>query len=341
MAFESQFEQLDALNDQAHYNGTYAVVTPTEILHERAMGQADFETGLAFTLTTTTGIGSVSKQFTMAAVLLLVEAGQVDLDQPLSDFVPEFDHASEVTLRDLLTMQSGITDYTEIIVGSLMAQGQAAGKSPSQNGFDAMVEASRDLPKQKLLDILNGHPLKFTPGTEFAYCNANYALLTLVVEAVSEMSFGDYLQQAIFTPLHMTTATSGTQHSQANGYANVDGVQTPLGRGNHQAGDGNVVLSLRDFERWAQAILNQSLLSPASWQLAETIHHHIYGMGFMQQGSGIGHGGHIDGYWSGIFISPDQQKATVFLYNRADSAIAPDQPWTDQLNAWHEAFWQA
>jgi hypothetical protein len=140
----------------------------------------------------------------------------------------------------------------------------------------------------------------------------------------------------------MTTAASGTQYSQANGYANVDGVQTPSGHGNHQAGDGSIVLSLRDFELWAQTILKQKLLSPESWQLAETMHHNIYGMGFMQQGTGD-RTRRTYLWLSGLayFISPDQKRATVFLYNRSDSAMAPDQPWTDQLNAWHEAFWQA
>lgn len=341
MAFEAEFQQLDALNDQGHFKGAYAVVAPDAVLHERAMGQADFEQNLAFTPTTTTAIGSVSKQFTMAAVLQLAEAGKLSLQDPLSDYVPEFDHAEEISLENLLTMQSGITDYTEILVGQLMGASIARGDSQSKAGFDALVAASNDLPKHQLLEILNGHPLKSQPGTEFAYCNANYALLTLVVEAVSHAPFAEYVKANIFQPLGMTTAASGTQYSQANGYANVDGVQTPSGHGNHQAGDGSIVLSLRDFELWAQAILNQKLLSPESWQLAETMHHNIYGMGFMKQGTGVGHGGHIYGFWSGIFISPDQKRATVFLYNRSDSAMAPDQPWTDQLNAWHEAFWQS
>ncbi len=139
-------------------------------------------------------IGSTSKSFTALAVMQLVDAGRVDLDAPVRDYVPEFELAAgqpidDITVRDLLQQTSGLDDLAG---GPLLAS--------ATDGTPA--EAIAELREAELASV---------PGTAWLYANANYVLAGLIVERASGMSFGDYVQQEILTPLGMTHSSASTE----------------------------------------------------------------------------------------------------------------------------------
>ena len=155
----------------------------------RAYGSADLEHGVANTAETVFEAGSVSKQFTAAAVLLLAQAGKLKLDDPVRDYVPELpDYGTpEITLRHLLHHTSGLRDWGTVTYAAGWPRG-------ARVHTHALV-----------LDVLSRQKsLNFPPGSEYSYSNSGYNLLAIIVERVSGKTFAQYTREAIFQPLGMT-----------------------------------------------------------------------------------------------------------------------------------------
>ncbi|MDP9017246.1 MAG: beta-lactamase family protein, partial [Candidatus Eremiobacteraeota bacterium] len=158
------------------------------IMYARGYGYRD--AGLKHTSEATTiyQVGSLTKQFTAAAVLMLVRDGKLSLDAPLRVAIPEYVKGGLVTVRELLTQTSGIADYTP-----------APSQSPSQ-----------------ILKTVQENELHFKPGERFEYSNTNYLLLGMMIERVSGVPYGEYIRTHIILPLHLT-ATSYTDLSKTAG----------------------------------------------------------------------------------------------------------------------------
>jgi CubicO group peptidase (beta-lactamase class C family) len=155
----------------------------------RAYGSADLEHGIANTADTVFEAGSVSKQFTAAAILLLAQAGKLKLDDPVRDYVPELpDYGSpEITLRHLLHHTSGLRDWGTVTYAAGWPRG------------------SRVHTHAHVLDVLSRQKsLNFPPGTEYSYSNSGYNLLAVIVQRVSGKTFAQYTRDMIFEPLGMT-----------------------------------------------------------------------------------------------------------------------------------------
>jgi CubicO group peptidase (beta-lactamase class C family) len=155
----------------------------------RAYGAADLEHGAANTADTVFEAGSVSKQFTAAAILLLAQAGKLKVDDPVRDYVPELpDYGTpEITLRHLLHHTSGLRDWGTVAFAAGWPRG------------------SRVHTHAHVLDVLSRQKsLNFPPGTEYSYSNSGYNLMAIIVERVSGKTFAQYTREAIFQPLGMT-----------------------------------------------------------------------------------------------------------------------------------------
>jgi CubicO group peptidase (beta-lactamase class C family) len=155
----------------------------------RAYGSADLEHGVANTAETVFEAGSVSKQFTAAAILLLAQAGKLQLDDPVREYVPELPDygAPEITIRHLLHHTSGLRDWGTVA--------SAAG----------WPRGSRVHTQAHVLDIASRQKsLNFVPGSEYLYCNTGYNLLAIIVERRSGKTFAQYTRDSIFVPLGMT-----------------------------------------------------------------------------------------------------------------------------------------
>ena len=329
------FAELDALNREQNFSGAYMVFDQQHILHSGAAGVADYATGTPFTLDTVSALGSTSKQYTATLALRLVASGELELDAPLAKYLPEYSHATEVTIRQLLNMDSGVPDYTDILAERVQKQ-WADAMNEENLGIVMNQVASDDYNLPELLVLINARPLDFAPGSKFAYSNTNYMLLSYVIARIVGRPFAQVLSETLLQPLGLTSARVGTQYSEANGYVLASGQPHALGRGRHLTGDGELVMNVRDLARWGQAVLNGQTLAPEQLQLSFELVHGAYGMGWMHRGHIYQHGGHILGYWAGIYMDIEHKWGSVWLFNTAHQSLIPDATWHKQVFKWHE-----
>jgi CubicO group peptidase (beta-lactamase class C family) len=212
------------------------VIQDGELVHARGFGEASLEHGVKITPATVFDIGSTSKQFTAAAIGLLVQDGKVEVEQEIHEWVDElgvFDH--DVTLDHLLRHTSGLPDYIDLMTAD---------------------EADVTTPAQALEALAKVEQLHFEPGTRFEYSNTNYFLLSLVIERASDQQFQEFARARLFAPLGMTSTLLFHDHTlviprRACAYAprKAGGFRVYLSNW-EQLGDGAVQTSLLDLARW-------------------------------------------------------------------------------------------
>jgi CubicO group peptidase (beta-lactamase class C family) len=214
------------------------VVRSGKLILERSYGLADIANDLRLNPETRFDIGSMSKQFTAAAVLILADQGKIGLDDDIHKYVPELpNYGVKVSLRQMLHMTSGIMDEYEL----LKLAGWVYGDAVSEH--DALWALTR-MPK-----------LNFAPGTRESYSGGNYVLLALVVERVSGQPFRAYLQSTIFGPLGMTHTVLTGDHTavvphEARAYAVVDGRPHLMELRGDAVGAGGIITTVGDLALW-------------------------------------------------------------------------------------------
>lgn len=229
--------------------GAVMVIQAGEIVHQNGYGLADVEEDVAVTPETIFHLGSVGKQFTAMGVLLLVEQGQVDLDDPISTYIPELSWMDPgVTIRRLLHHTSGVMGYddSDDIYEALLAL------SPAPDNED-VLSAIAQFP-----DVLS------QPGDEFYYSNTGYDLLGLLIERVSGQPYGRFMEVNLFAPLGManTFALPSDRRfddSVAQSY-DPSGPYEPDVLDNVN-GSGSIYSTLGDLYRYDQALYTEALVS--------------------------------------------------------------------------------
>jgi CubicO group peptidase (beta-lactamase class C family) len=213
-----------------------AVGVKGKVVWTGVRGVADTSTGNAITAQTVFDIASVSKQFTATALLLLVDAGKLTLDDPLSRYVPELPiWSSTVTVGQLMHQTSGIPEY----VGLLEAQGfQFSDRTTEDQALQALVS----VPK-----------LEFQPGSRFEYSNSNYLLLGEIVQRVSRESLAQFLTEKIFDPLSLTMVLDPTGQipDKASSYEKGSDGYRATQSGWEQVGDGGIQTTPSQLVSWA------------------------------------------------------------------------------------------
>ncbi len=230
---------------------TIAVVKDESIVYAKGFGYRNVENAVAPDAQTRYPIGSNTKQFTAAAILLLQDEGKLDIDAPLSRYLPEIPHAHEVRLRNLLTHSGGYTEFTEI------------------GNFD--VISNRPTTPAQIVASVDRRPLAFVPGTKRQYSNTGYVLLTLVIERVSKLRYADFLQQKIFKPLGMTSTYVRT-FDDAKPNVATEYESFSLGPWEHAehldytwfSGAGSIISNAADLAKWNAGLDGGRLLSKRS-----------------------------------------------------------------------------
>ena len=291
-------------------SASIAVVRGGELVYERAYGEG--RTGTPATPAMRYAIGSVSKQFTATAILLLVEEGKLSLDDKVSRWFPRLTRAGEVTLRQLLSMTSGYQDYW-----------------PQDYVFTAMQSPST---ADAILDRWAKQELDFEPGSSWQYSNTNYVIAAAVVERVAGMPFMDFLRQRIFVPLKMTTVAdfdAGPLSAQDAGAYLRNGVgplrDAPKEGKGWLFGAGQLAMTAHDLATWDLSMINQTVLKPASYRELMTTMVLTggtatgYGLGVNVGMTGthrrISHGGAVSGYTTTNVVYPDDKAAIVVFTN--------------------------
>ncbi len=284
-----------------------------ELVFSKAFGSADLEFDVPADEETMFRIGSVTKQFTAAAVVRLAEREKLVIDELLTKYLPDYPaQGREVTLRHLLTHTSGIPSYTNL-------------------GPAWLQLVSRELTHEEMLDLFQDQPFEFEPGTRWSYNNSGYYLLGMVIERASDLSYADYLGQEFFEPLGLTRTRYDSNgeviKNRAQGYGFEDG-RTWNDRliGMSQPGAaGGLISTARDLVRWQIALVSGQVVSPAGYEemtlpyLLADGHETTYGFGLgLPDVAGqrcISHGGGIFGFNSWLGYFPDQQLSVAVISN--------------------------
>jgi len=279
----------------------------------RSYGQSNLEDRAASTPDTNYRLASITKQFTAAAILLLVEDQKLSLDDRVKKWLPSLPSAADqVTIQQLLIHTSGIVDYEDVMASGTTAQ----------------------LHDSDVLHLLESQDTTyFSPGTSYRYSNSGYALLALVVERVSGKSFAAFLRERIFIPVGMSHTVAheegvSTVANRAYGYALKDGKWTRKDQSLTSAvlGDGGIYSSIDDLARWDAALYDSRLLSDESRRLAFTPHTDTdrddvkYGLGWRITGESLWHSGETSGFRNVIVRYPGRRLTVVILTNRDDPA---------------------
>ena len=283
------------------FSGTVLIRRRDREVGAASFGDAIREFGVPNRRDTRFMIGSIGKQFTAAAVLLLVDRGLLTLDTPLATWLPTFPHAREITIRQMLEHRSGI--------------------SRDLPGGLATLRQSRTLPE--MVALIATDSLRFAPGTDEAYSNNAYRVLAYVVERVSGRSYADFLQREFFGPLGMTHTGQLESNTLvprlAQGYVPGFG---PAGFGpasfadiSNGVGAGSLYSTVDDMARWLERFLRDGALYPRVRDL-------------MLEGEGRGvvvanyeghrviwHDGVYQGYTALAAVFPNDSLTVVYLGN--------------------------
>jgi CubicO group peptidase (beta-lactamase class C family) len=304
-------------------SASVAVLRDGKIAYVQAYGDAKVDPRAPAGSPMRYSIGSVSKQFTATAILMLAEEGKLSLDDPVSRFLPDLTRANEVTIRQLLSHTSGYQDYwPQDYVPPFMLQ---------------------EITAAAILDKWAKKPLDFEPGTQYQYSNTGYVAAGVIVEKASGMGLLEFLGSRVFSPLGMASVADIDRQTL--------GPNDPVGYIRYALGPlrvgpkegkgwlfaaGELAMTAEDLARWDVGMLDQKLLKPASYRQMQTevllknglgIH---YGLGIdVTRWDGrrvLEHGGEVSGFTAENVVFPDDRAAIVVLVNQdsigASAAIA-------------------
>lgn len=292
------------------FMGNVLVAKDGAVVFEQSSGWANAEWKIPNGATTKFRIGSVTKQFTAAAILLLAEKAKLQLDDPLSKFVPNAPESwRPVTLLQLLSHTGGIPSVTD---------------QPEYRTW----KLSPATPAENMARMAD-KPLEFAPGEKFKYSNSGYLLLGWIVEIVSGQSYAEFLREHIFQPLGMndTGIDSNVRiiPSRATGYARTpEGLaHAPFINMTFPAGAGAMYSTTHDLLRWTQGLFGGKILNADSLKRMTTPVKSEYALGLGVRSPGgrtvISHTGGIEGFNSQLAYYPDSKTTIVVLANLTGS----------------------
>ena len=320
---------LQQMVEEEHFSGVALVMRGDTIIHAGAYG--DSAPGVANRLDTRFHVASMTKEFTAAAIMQLVEAGRIDLDSPINTYLPtkyRSEYWSPVKVRHLLSHTSGITDYAESRDYYDVVDGWAFGDT-----VDGMIREAM------------AKELQFEPGSNFRYSNIGFTLLGEIIEAQSGVSYADYVQHNLLDPVGMTHSTIHiADHVPAPGEA--EGLRWNEEEGRHTkddvlslpvtSPDGGLITTLDDFVKWiavyrkmshpglSRASLERMMqpsIPPGSYGWPEQGLHGqaSYGFGLALSGDLIMHEGYIVGFRTHFIYSRDDDLLVVVFTNNTSN----------------------
>jgi CubicO group peptidase (beta-lactamase class C family) len=290
-----------------------AVMKNGRIAYERGYGMADLDHGVKITPATVFHVGSIAKQFTAFAVLMLARDGKLSLDDPLRKYVPEVGNfGAPITLRELLHHTSGLRDWQELLV------------------FDGWRIYGDVVTEQDVLDVISRQKdLNFPPGSEFSYSNTGYSLLANVVARVSGKSFPDFTVAQIFRPLGMEHTHFRDNHAQtiknlARGYRQRRDESFEEADPNlDTVGCTNLMTTVEDLSRWDENFYSargggptvvKQMTEPGKLSDGTQI---IYGAGLFLGPNAAEHSGGDARYGADMIRFPAQHLSVAVLCNLA------------------------
>lgn len=292
------------------FSGAVLVAKKGEIIYKEAFGLANMEWNFPNTVDTKFRIGSLTKQFTSAAILQLAEAGKLSLQDPLSKYVKNFPKSDSVTIHMLLNHTSGIKSYTN------MAK------------FRNVLTAP--LSKDSIINFFKNEPYDFSPGTKYNYNNSGYFLLGYIIEKVSGQSYSNYISQHLNSKATLTNTSVDIVDvilpKRASGYmkdfkgwknAQYISMEFPYSAG-------AIVSTVEDLHQWNMALHKGKILGNDMYKKMITPYLENYGYGLridsVDNHRRIGHSGGIPGFLSHDDYYPEQDIEVIVLSNNSSAS---------------------
>ena len=319
---------LKEMEREKHFSGVALVMKKKEVVHAKGYGKADSEQENR--VTTAFHVASITKQFTAAAILQLVEKGRVELEGSINEYLPEGYRSSyweNVTLHHLLSHTSGIPNYAVTRDYYEVVQGFCLG-----NTVDGMVKEAM------------GKELEFDPGSKFSYSDINYTLLGFIIENQTRMAYHEYLKVNILEPvgmknsrIHIRGHIPGSDEAEGHRWSEEqsmhvpdDSISLPV-----TEADGGLVTTLDDFAKWVGIYMNRKQMilgdSAIAWMTSPMIevafkgpggHPQSYGYGLLVQGNLVHHSGYIVGFRSDFIVDRKEEiLIAVFTNNTTNDPI--------------------
>jgi CubicO group peptidase (beta-lactamase class C family) len=299
-------------------SASVGVVQDGRIVFTKAYGKARLDPAMPATSRMHYAIGSISKQFTVACILLLQEEGKLSIDDPIAKYFPELTRANEVTIRNILSHTSGYEDY-----------------APQDY---TIPEWTKPTTADRIIHEWATKPLDFEPGTQYQYSNTNFNIAGLIVQKVSGEPFWSFLSRRVLKPLGLAdTIDLDTDHDKVEPIGYMRNALGPLRPAIIEApgwyfADGEMAMPVGDLLTWDISLIDQSLLKPASYAAMETefklkngegAHYGLgVSLGTRDGHRVVSHGGEVGGFVAANTVFPDDRIAIAVLTNQEASPAA-------------------
>ncbi|MFW6289926.1 MAG: serine hydrolase [Mariniphaga sp.] len=311
---EKSFDEVFNTYNFENSPGFAVLVTKNEeVLYRKAFGFANLELEVKLKPEHIFRIGSITKQFTAAAILKLAEQGKLSLQDDITKYIKDFPtHGHTITIEHLLTHTSGIKSYT------------------SMKNWDAEMRKKNFTP-QEMIDFFKNEPTDFAPGEKYLYNNSAYFMLGAIIESVSGKTYQKYIEEDIFKPLEMVNSfydnstvivrnrVSGYQRTR-NGFQNADFLSMT-----QPYAAGSLMSTVDDLFTWYTAIMNDQVISRENRLKAHssftlnngdpTGYGYGWSLGHVHGSPSIEHGGGINGFQSASIYLPQEKVFVAVLSN--------------------------
>tara|TARA_R110000868_G_scaffold14075_17_gene65845 strand:+ start:20670 stop:21743 length:1074 start_codon:yes stop_codon:yes gene_type:complete len=236
--------------------GVFLIAQKENIIYKKAFGLSNLELSIPMQTDNVFEIGSITKQFTAVAILILMEKGKLNLNDEITKFIPDYPtNGYRITIHHLLTHTSGIKDFTKI------------------KGLNEI--SKKDLTPSELINFFKNEPIDFAPGDQFKYNNSGYAILGYIIELITKQSYSDFVSENIFKKLKMLTSQYASHYeviqNRASGYHNKNGyINNREVSFTIPYSSGALMSTVDDMFKWQMAIKKNLLISKEATKKAFT-----------------------------------------------------------------------
>ena len=299
-------EKMDKTLKKKDFEGIVCLTQNGSVVYQSVTGKD--EKGDDLTVDSTMLIGSVSKQFCAAAIMLLRDQGKLSIDDKLDKYYPEYSDGKKITLKNLLSMRSGIPD--------MVNEGKVDGISPDKTDAENTALIKEWIFSQQLL---------FDPDSTYAYSNSNYFLLSNIVEQVSGQTYINFIRKNFFEPLDMTHSGFVDEIRDSPEWARgltYDSMEAGEDAAGLTKGAGDIASNAPDMEKWMTGLSSGKVISLDSYRemtddySPEIAKRYGYGLSGMFDG-GVGHPGGIGTYTALDYINEERGYNLFIVNNRS------------------------
>lgn len=297
---------VDGYMEQYDFSGSILISVDGISLCEYSRGFADKSNATPNTSATKIELGSITKQFTAAAIMLLQEQGKLSVYDTVDKYIPEYDFGGDMTIENLLNMTSGIPDFLNSMI-----------YLNDIHEIDMMEPCSFE----NVLRFANSNGIEFTPGSSFKYSNTNYMLLGEIIARLSGVTYEQFVENNILKPLGMTNTTMNMNDADAVGYL-IDGSEGDKSDTTYFGAAGEIASCTVDMNKWLNGFVNGKVVNQSSMYQMLNNSGMGYGYGwFISQNGYYWHTGQSMACYTMDLISLDYGINVIVLSNVDDENV--------------------